>query len=609
MRSAIIRLTSLAILSTVAAGPAAAQRARAAANQLAGLDAYIEKAIADHRVPGLAIAVVRNDSVILARGFGVRAIGSPERVDEHTLFAIGSASKSFTAAGLAMLVDEGKVKWDDPATRYLPGFQLFDPYVTRELTVRDLLSHRSGLARGDLMWYGSSFSREEILQRVRHLKPSWSFRSQFGYQNIMYLAAGQATAAIAGMSWDDFMTRRIFQPLGMTVSSTSVRALAGRPNVAQPHGKLDDTVRAVSWRNIDNVAPAGSINSNVVDMAKYLRFHLNAGKWNGRPLITAGNHAEMWQPHTIVPLVGVWKAFAPGAHLAAYGLGWFVQDYRGRLVVQHGGNIDGMSAHMALMPEEQTGVVVLTNLSGALVADVLAYRVFDHFLGTPLGDHSGEALKFIQGAEKQAREAVANVEKARKAGTKPSLAMSEYAGTYSDSMYGELKISHANDALQVQYGPAFDGTLEHWHFDAFRAVWKDRGLGKSMTNFALDGSGKPSKIDIEGLAEFKRVPEKADTTARVALTSSDLPKYAGKLKSKDFPLEFEVQLVDGLLKLTVPGQPVYTLVAETLTRLKLTGANVPAGFFLDYEFDGAKIKQVTLVQPSPQPTLVLLPRS
>jgi CubicO group peptidase (beta-lactamase class C family) len=593
----------------VATQDAQAQRGRAPTNPLAGLDAYIEKAIADHKVPGLAISVVRNDSVIYAKGFGVRTIGKPERVDENTLFAIGSASKSFTAAAIAMQVDEGKVKWDDPATKHLPSLQLYDPYATRELTIRDLLSHRSGLSRGDLMWYGSSFSRDEILTRVRYLKPSWSFRSQFGYQNIMYLAAGQVTAHIAGTTWDDFIQRRIFQPLGMTSSSTSIRALAGQANVASPHSEIEDTVFAVAWRNIDNIAPAGSINSNVIDMAKYVRFHLNQGKWNGKALITGGNHAQMWTPHTIMPLEGVWKAFMPGAHLAAYGLGWFLQDYRARLAVHHGGNIDGMSAHVAMLPEDKVGVVVLTNMNGSLLAATLAFRVFDHLIGPPLSDPSAEGLKFLAAAKKQAKEAQDNIEKARKQGTKPALALNEYVGTYSDSMYGDVKVSTAGSALRIQYGPAFDGTLEHWHYDSFRAVWKDRGLGKSMVTFTVGSAGKPTQLDIEGLAEFRFVPAKADTTAKVSLTSADLLKFAGKYKPRDIPVEFEVQVVGSQLKITVPGQGAYTLVPESQTRFKLTGGDLPAGFFLDFEFDGTKVKQVTLTQPSPQPTLVLLPVS
>lgn len=602
-------LTSAALLVSTLTLPAQAQRARSAAAPLAGLDAYVEKAMHDHEVPGIAVAIVRNDSVVYAKGYGVRKLGSPEKVDENTLFAIGSASKSFTAASMAMLVDEGKVKWDDPAAKYLPELELYDPYASRELTVRDLLSHRSGLSRGDLLWYGNTLSRDDILHRVRYLKPSWSFRSQFGYQNIMYLAAGEVVAHVSGMSWDDFVQRRIFDPLGMTSSNTSTKKLAGQTNVAQPHSKIDDTVRVVPYRNIDNIAPAGSINSNVLDMAKYVRFHLNEGKWNGKALLTGGSHAEMWKAHTVIPMEGFWKAAAPGAHLAAYGLGWFLQDYRGRLVVQHGGNIDGMSAHVAMMPEEKTGVVVLTNLNGALIADVLAYRVFDIYLGSPLGDPSADALKFIAAAEKQGREALANLEKSRKTGTTPSLPLADYAGTYSDSMYGDLKISNESNGLRVQYGGAFDGTAEHWHYNTFRTTWKDHGLGKSMLTFTVGASGKPTQVDIEGLAEFRRVPEKADTTAKVTLAASDLPKFAGKFKPKDLPVEFEVQVVGGQLKFNVPGQPVYTLVAESPTRFKLTGGGVPAGFFVDYEFEGGKVKQVTLIQPSPQPTLVLVPVS
>jgi hypothetical protein len=239
----------------------------------------------------------------------------------------------------------------------------------------------------------------------------------------------------------------------------------------------------------------------------------------------------------------------------------------------------------------------------------LAFRVFDHIIGPPFSDPSAEGLKFVAAAEKQAKEAEANIEKARKQGTKPSLALSEYAGTYSDSMYGDVKVSHAGNALRIQYGPTFDGTLEHWHYDTFRAVWKARALGKAMVTFAIGATGKPTEVNLEGFAEFKRQAEKADTVAKVSLTSADLPKFTGKFKPKDIPVEFEVQIADGQLKFTVPGQPVYTLVAESQSRFKLTGNNVPAGFFLDYEFEGGKVKQVTLVQPSPQPTLVLFPIS
>lgn len=255
---------------------------------LEGLDQYITEAMRSWEVPGLAIAIVKDDRVLLAKGYGVRKLGDPAPVNEHTLFAIGSASKAFTAASIAMLVDEGKLKWDDPVTNYLPGFQLFDPYATRELTVRDLLCHRSGLERADLLWYGSAFGREEILRRIRYLKPSWSFRSRFGYQNIMFLAAGQIIPAITGKSWDDFVKERLFAPLGMSSSNTSVRDLARSDNSATPHAKIEGKVEPIAWRNIDNVAPAGSINSSAADMAQWIRLNLNWGKFNDKQLISSG---------------------------------------------------------------------------------------------------------------------------------------------------------------------------------------------------------------------------------------------------------------------------------------------------------------------------------
>ena len=241
-------------LALTLAGPLPAQQ-----GLLKGLDAYVAQALKDWEAPGLAIAVVRHDSVVFARGYGVRELGKAETVDANTIFAIGSTSKAFTAALLGMLVDQGRIRWDDPVTRYLPGFQLYDPYVTREITIRDLLTHRSGLARGDGLWAASGYRRDEVIRRVRFLKPSWSFRSQYGYQNIMFLTAGELAGRVYGKSWDEVVRQQIFEPLGMTRTRTSVDALKGMDDVATPHERIDDAVRPVEWMNIDNIGPAGSI--------------------------------------------------------------------------------------------------------------------------------------------------------------------------------------------------------------------------------------------------------------------------------------------------------------------------------------------------------------
>ena len=249
---------------------AVAQVSFAQNGSLNGFDDYVNKAMKEWEVPGIAVAIIKGDQIVLAKGYGVRKLGDPTPVDERTLFAIGSSSKAFTAASVAMLVDGGKVKWDDPVTKYLPEFEMYDPYVTRELTVRDLLTHRSGLQRGDFLWYGTELDRDEILKRTRYLKPSWSLRSTFGYQNLMYLAAGQLVSRVSGKTWDEFIRERFFVPLGMTASSTSINELKTANNVATPHSKIEDKVTVIPWRNIDNIAPAGSINSNVVEMAQWV---------------------------------------------------------------------------------------------------------------------------------------------------------------------------------------------------------------------------------------------------------------------------------------------------------------------------------------------------
>jgi CubicO group peptidase (beta-lactamase class C family) len=436
-----------------------AQVARAQEAPLVGFDDYVNKALKDWEVPGMAIAIVKDDKLLMAKGYGVRKLGDVAPVDERTLFAIGSSSKAFTAAAIAMLVDEGKMKWDEPATKYLPGFQLFDPYVTRELTVRDMLTHRSGLERGDLLWYGTDYDRDEVLRRVRFLKPSWSLRSRFGYQNIMYLAAGQAVNTASGKNWDEFVRQRIFTPLGMSSSSTSIMALKAETNVASPHAKFDDKVQPISWRKIDNIGPAGSINSNATDMAQWVRLHLNQGTFKNERILSSGAVKEMHMPQTVMRLEGLSEKIHSETHFMTYGLGWFLQDYRGRKIVHHGGNIDGMSALVAMIPEEKLGVVILTNMNGTSVPTAIMYRVFDSFLEAPQKDWSGELLKIVKSAQEQAATVEKKQEADRVKGTNPSLALAKYAGNYTNEMYGDAKVKEQNGKLVVEYSPPLKGEL------------------------------------------------------------------------------------------------------------------------------------------------------
>ncbi len=594
------RFRLIAFLLLVLAVPAYAQEA-----PLNGFDDYVNKALREWEVPGLAIAIVKDDRIVLAKGYGLRKLGDPTPVNERTLFAIGSSSKAFTAAAIAMLVDEGKLKWDDPVTKYLPGFELYDPYVTRELTVRDLLSHRSGLERGDFLWYGSEYDRDEILRRTRYLKPTWSLRSTFGYQNLMFLAAGQLIAKVSGKSWDEFIRHRIFVPLNMTASNTSIRDLKNSDNVSSPHTKIEDKIETIPWRNIDNIAPAGSINSNVVDMVQWVRLQLAQGEYQKQRLLSSGTAKEMQTSQTVIRAEPPFSLFYPEAHFLNYGLGWFLHDYKGRKVVEHGGAIDGMRAQVAMLPEEKLGLVILTNMGGTTLPIPLMFRIFDAYLGAPPRDWSAEMLKTIKAFEEQGKAAQKKAEAERIKDTRPSLALPDYAGTYKNDLYGEVKVTHENGKLGIRFGPSFISDLEHWHYDTFRAKFVAAGTTNVYVSFALNAQGKLETLtlNLPGVSEypFKRAPETA-TTAAISLSEEELKKFAGKYELKTPPLEISVEIVGGKLKAVVPGQPVYTLVPVAANRFSIEGA--PSGFFVQFEMADGKVKSLTFIQGS-GPSLIL----
>jgi CubicO group peptidase (beta-lactamase class C family) len=589
-----------------------AARADDAPDPLKGLDEQIVKALHDFDVPGLALAVVKDDKVILARGYGVRKLGEKDAVTEQTLFAIGSCSKAFTAAALGLLVDEGKLKWDDPAAKYLPALQLFDPYVSRELTVRDLLCHRSGLERFDLLWYGSALTRDEVLQKMRLAKPSTSFRSKFGYQNIMFLAAGQIVPSATGKSWDEFVRQRLFTPLGMKASNTSVTALSRYDDVAAPHEKVEDKLEPVPWRNIDNIAPAGSINSSVADMTNWVRLHLNDGKVGKETLLTSAVVEEMRTPQTVIPLAGPTAKLYAGAHFFNYGLGWFLYDYRGKKAVEHGGNIDGMSALVSMLPEEKLGLVVLTNRGGTPLPGAVKNRVFDAFLKAPAKDWFAEVLELVKTREKQAKEVEQKEEKERVKDTKPTLPPEKYAGTYHDDLYGDVRVKREDGKLVLYAAGTGDlSDLEHWHFDTFRARPRDRrGPALTLVTWALNHRGKVESLKVwspgggDGLT-FKRVPDPAEAPAAVALTEDELRKFVGKYESKSPPVELSVELASGQLKAVVSGQPALTLVPVKPTRFR--PEKEPAGLFVEFEVEDGKVKGVKVETPE-GPTLALTPK-
>lgn len=493
LKSRLLAIVLLSLLPFASVAPA--QNTPTGAPQ--DLNSYMERVLKEFEVPGIAVGIVKDGKLLLAKGYGVRKLGEPALVDENTLFGIASNTKAFTSALLAMLVDEGKITWDDPVVKHLPGFQLYDPYVTREMTIRDLLTHRSGLGlgAGDLLWWPpSDYSREEIIRRFRYVKPASSFRSRYAYDNVLYMIAGQIVAAVTGKSWDDNVKERIFKPLGMTTSNTTVADLLSSRDSAMPHVKVEGRLKPVAPMALENVGPAGAINSSVAEMSKWLIAQLNRGQINeGTRLFSQRQSREMWTAQTITPLGD------PPPHLAglranfsAYGLGWGLTDYRGLKVVSHTGGLLGCVSRVTLVPDLNLGVVVLTNQQSGGAFQSVTYRILDHFMNAPTTDwiaafKKSEEMGLARAAEVEKRQA-----SMRAADSKPSLPLAKYAGRYTDPWYGDITISLENGKLVLRFGhtPALVGDVEHWQHDTFVARWRDRSLeADAFLTFALKPDG------------------------------------------------------------------------------------------------------------------------
>jgi CubicO group peptidase (beta-lactamase class C family) len=469
--------------------------------KLKEIDAYAEKTRAEWNVPGIAVAIVKDDKVVFAKGYGVRELGKNERVDENTLFAIASNSKAFTTASLAILVDEKKLAWDDKVVKYLPEFQLYNPYVTSELTVRDLVSHRSGLDTfsGDLLWYETTYNSDEILRRVRFLKPKTSFRSAFGYQNLMFIAAGKIIERVSGKTWSQFVTERILTPIGMSRTTTSIKNL--KDNYSKPHNESGGTLRVLHLGNVDGAYAAAGLNSSVADVAKWLRLQLGRGKFEGRQIYSEQQAGEMWSAHTVLGVNPFPAKDAPTRLFSAVGLGWFLNDYRGRKVVSHGGGLDGMISQTAMMPEENLGLVVLTN-SETGVNTILQNKIFDVFLAAPKRDWSGERLTRAEANKAKAAEEDAKLVASRVANTKPRLSIKDYAGKYADQLYGDATLAEENGKLVLRFvqSPNFVADLEHWHYDTFQIKWRPSvayNFPRGFVTFTIDKTGQADEMKID----------------------------------------------------------------------------------------------------------------
>lgn len=462
-----------------------------------GLDRYIEEIRSAFDVPGIGIAIVRDDTVLLARGYGVRTLGKPDRVDANTLFGIASNTKAFTATAVGMLVEEGKLEWDAPVIRYLPWFQLSDPYVTREITVRDLLVHRSGLGlgAGDLLWWpASTYDRKEIAHRLRSIPLATSFRSAYAYDNVLYLVAGEVIEAVSGQTWEDFVSTRILAPLGMKHTTVRHSAAGEVSNSATPHARIDGTVKPVEAFRSDNTNPAGGINSCAAEMARWMIVQLDSGRVaGGSRLFSPRTARELWSlvtPMRIPDLTGELKAVRPSFN--GYGLGFEVRDYRGHKVLHHTGGLPGYVSEVTMIPALKLGVVVLTNQEAGEAFNAISLHVLDYYLDAPPVDYPGIFRRLNARRDSVHAAAWRRTVVSRDSASGPSLPLQRYAGSYADPWYGTVTVRWEAGRLSMKFDhtPSLEGSLEHWQFDTYLARWKDRELrADAFVTFSLNPDG------------------------------------------------------------------------------------------------------------------------
>ena len=474
----------------------AAQSHAVPSPDLAAFHRYVAQSARDWRVPGLAVAIVKGDSLVFARGYGVLDIRKPAAVNEHTRFAVGSTTKAMTSAALGMLVDEGKVRWDDRVIDHVPEFRLHDAYATRETTLRDLVTHRTGVPGTDMLWSLEPYSMPEMIRRLRFIPPTASFRAQMQYQNVVYAVAGTVIERVSGMSWDAFIRARILGPLQMTESEPLVAGVDTKPNVAAPHAMIGDSARVVPIRTTDPVASAGSVWSSVADMSKWMRFMLDSGRVGTRRLITPATYAELMAPQIRASFSQYPALALARPRTFSYALGWFVQEYQGRTIYMHTGSIDGMSAIVGLMPDRRMGVFVLANLDHAELRHALMYQAFDLYNGNSPRDWSTE-LRTLLAPSRRVAAASDSGPTARPA---PAFALARYAGMYADSAYGNVAVTHDNGVLRARFRDRDLGPLTHVQFETFRAKGPPPEELQSVITFLHDGAGNVTGVRALGVS-------------------------------------------------------------------------------------------------------------
>ena len=541
--------------------------------------------------PGTAVGIVKDDQTMLCEGFGVRDLSNDSLVTQDTLFPIASSSKAFTAMSVGLLVDEGKIKWDTPVREILPTFKLQDNLATERMTVRDLLTHRSGLPRHDLLWYGSNFTRQEVFKRLQYLQPTRDLRTDFQYQNIMYMVAGYLVGEINDCSWEQFVKERIFDPLGMVGSNFSTEQTQSTANYARPYKEKHGTVNQIpffkSVGESDAVGPAGSIISCVSEMVAWMQVHLSSGMYSNSQFVSSATLEEMHKPQMVMRNMPSW-AERLGLELGCYGLGWMIHSYKGHTLVHHGGHIDGFSILVSFIPKENLGVVVLSNLDHCFVPETVTLSIYDRLLDLDTSDWNAN-FKPVHAEMKAAQDRSKNKSsRDRKPGTTPSHPITAYLGVYENSAYGSLRVKERGDQLQLVLNEKLAWSLEHYHFDTFEAYFEEFDL-PIKSSFLTDLRGNITKVLLPLQPEtndiiFERVPADPQLSAPDYL-SRFTGVYVMPLRS------LTISLKEYRLAATIPGFPEYTLIPYRELEFDLEGM---PGFSIEFKAtqDGAIVEAV-----------------
>ena len=446
------------------------------------------------KIPGMAVGIIKNGEIIYCGELGLRNVNKNLNVTKDTLFAIGSASKAFTSLSIGLLVDEGKLDLDTPIKKYMPNFKMHNKYAEEHLTLRDMLCHRSGLPRHDLLWYNnSSLSRKELVDRIKYLEFNKDFRETWQYNNLMYATAGYIIELVTGMTWEEFVKARILEPLGMNSTNFSVDVSKKSADYSEPYAEKEEEIHQINFRKMDSIGPAGSINSNLSDMLKWLSLHLNKGKVNGNQIISEKTIMELHSPQIPCEL---FPLKLDELQFSSYGLGWFIESYRGRKHVNHGGNIDGFCSYTSFLPDENIGIVILTNLNNPVCAMPMAYYIYDKLLGY---DYTAFNKKLKNEAEKifKAMEAAnKSIRNSKEENLTPSHSLEEYTGIYENPGYGSVKIEIKDNSLKLTHSN-IEYTLTHKCYDVFTMTMMEYYLITLTFNYDSNGNIKSVSIPFE----------------------------------------------------------------------------------------------------------------